>query len=193
MLAVSSTRINYGLFSSSSFPSFLLPEQLVQNPLDGAEQVRCVCVCVGDLGGWWAVVAQRRSLVSAWQEKGIHTGPSLARGSLAWEGWGGHLCGWAAWVRSWRLKGRGEAPCGSVTPCGVSWPKWGGCLFLTGVLLSERQWSLSRVRKTSTLGIGGRCWYGVGAPVGWGGCPDRSRGGGMKCQGLSWVNRASMW
>lgn len=121
------TRVNYGLFSSS-FPSFLLPEKLVKNPLDGAEQVRCVCMCAGNLGVGGAVVAQSEDdSVWAWQEKGIHTGPSLARGSLArrvrrafkWLGcseWG--VEGWV---------GRGEAPCGSVTPCGVSWPKWGGC------------------------------------------------------------------
>ena len=114
MIAVSSTRVNCGLFSSSSFPFFLLPEQLVQSPLGGAEQVECVCVCVGGLGGWWAVVAQGRVLVSAWEEKGTHTGLSLARGSLAWAAWRG----WAAWVRRWRLRGERW---GSVWERGPTW------------------------------------------------------------------------
>ena len=138
--------------------------------------------------------AQRRTLVSAWQEKGNHTGLSLARGSLAWEGWGGRLCGWAAWVRSWRLSGERR---GSV------WerdPVWGVMARQSEEGVSSSQGCYS-VKDSKARAEWGRRPHGVlgevlvwsGSPVGWGGCPDRSWGGGMKWQGLSWVNRVSMW
>lgn len=184
MLAVSSTRVNYGLFSSSSFPSFLLPEKLVQNPLDGAEQVRCVCMCVGNLGGWWAVVAQRRTIVSAWQEKGIHTGPSLERSSLAWEGWGGRLSGWAAWVRSWRLSGERR---GSMWECD---PVWGVMAKVRRVSLPHRgatQWKTVKPEQ-SEEDVHTGCWEAV---LVWSGSPSGVRRMPRQKQGVVvWSVRA---
>lgn len=109
-----------------------------------------------------------------------------------------------------------KAEWGEARLCVGAWPrvgchgqtKWGGCLFLTGVLLSERQQSPSRVRKTSTRGVGrgagvewepsgvrrmprekracwGRCWCGVG--VQWGEEDAQTEAGGAVWSDRAWA------
>lgn len=75
---------------------------------------------------------------------------------------------------------------------GVSWPKERVSLPHRGAT-SVKDSKPEQSEKTPTPGVGRRCWYG-GAPVGWEeDAQTEAGGGGMKCQGLSWVNRASMW